>query len=196
MNINIEGKIIGNPKVFAIEFTVEFVRAETVYGNCRIWIEGKSLGDICESVYLGIFSSEVGRIPNLYYRKQREYEELKWTKKDKYYEKMKDVFDEIPQISNLPIDFIKSFEEDKLASAFSYESFDKFYITYYWKGPEIIFYWCLAPDIATDLKRYPQFKDYPKEVQRAEVSIEIMKQVTDEFEAKIKELIAGNKVKN
>ena len=172
-----KSEIIGDPKIFAIEFTVEFVKVETVYGTCRIWIEGKTLGDIYEGAYLGIACEEIQEPVKLHYRD---------------YDGVDSV---IPDISSSPLEFIKMLEDENenWASVFNYEPFDKFRKTYYWKGEKFIFYWCLSPRVTEDIETYPQFKNYPEEVQRAEVQTLMMKQITDEFKAKIEKLKKENK---
>jgi hypothetical protein len=172
-------EMVGFPDIFAIEFYVEFVKAETVYGGCRLWMEGKYLGDIFETCCLGIASSEI-YVPIALHGSEPSIPDSNIPDSD------------IPEITSSPTEFVRMLENqgDDWASVFTYEPWDKFRKTFYWQGNKFIFYWCLSPRVAADIETYPQFKDYPKTVQRAEVSIGKMKEVTEEFRARIKELIA------
>lgn len=178
LHLLIKTEIIGDPQVCAIEFSVEVVKLETVYGTCRLWLEGKYIGDICEPDYLTGVALEIISTAYLF----DNYTESKF---------------EIPEIPRQPDEFINMLndEESPCGLYISGETFDDFRKTYFRKGDKFIFYWCLDPDAAADVERFPQFKDFPKEVQRAEVEIVVYKETAEKFMKRIEEIIALNKNK-
>ena len=171
-----KSEIIGNPAVFAIEFCVESIRNETVYGFCKLWLQNQFLGDIDDPIYL------TGFLPSLHGLA--------------YYFNRYELVDNIPLVPASPAEFVKMWNENEnltsnyiLAGA----GFDKFYKLCFRNRDKLMFYWCLDPDIANSPEDFPQYINCSKGVHVAEVPVSEIKDVADKFKAKIQQLVIDSK---
>lgn len=166
-------KTIGNPETFAVEFTIWSIESANVYGGCRLWMEGKYLGDIEEPAYLSIVSRELKNLIENFDPSE--------TKGD---------FNDVPLPKSVR-EFIEISENENIKWNVGLigETFDNFRQTYYQQGKKFIFYWCLSPDNKEFRKSYNRVADFPDTVQRAEIEIDILKEVSAEFENTLANLI-------
>jgi hypothetical protein len=168
-----EREVIGNKDVFAIEFVIDhsYTKNQIVYGGCRLWLREQYLGDINDYIYLNMFCKSLKRVGNL---------NKHWTVK---------VVDEIPNNPKSIKEIRYLIEKEIGIQIFSGENFDKFSKLCLRNDESLIFYWCLNTNVSDNPKVFPQFVDFPKEVQVAEILISEINEVAHLFEARINKII-------
>jgi hypothetical protein len=174
MNTN----IVGNPDIFAVEYTITIdvihpnASKKTLLGICKLWLNGKWLGDIGIDIYLNSFCHELQGIVNRF----NDYK----------------LIDTIPLLPNVSSEFAKLWENDDSLSRNSFldiEGFDRFYKLCFIGEKSLTFYWCLDPDVTNSSEEFPEYADYPKEVLTAEIPISVVKEVADRFEERVIEIM-------
>jgi hypothetical protein len=170
-------EVIGDKDVFAIEFVIDYsyTKNEIVYGGCRLWLKGQYLGDINDHIYLNMF-----------------HKSLKWIG---YNFNRDNLIDSIPLLPLKIKEFTQMLDGDEALyknALFDEEAFIRFNERCFRNGENLIFYWCLELYVAEHIEDFPTFKDFPKEVQVAEIPISAVKEVADKFEARINEIIENS----
>jgi hypothetical protein len=172
-------EIIGDKNVFAIEFAIkyeiEYTKNGIVYGGCRLWLKGQYLGDIDNPIYLNMF-----------------HKSLKWIG---YNFNKGNLIDSIPVLPLTIKEFTQRLDGDETLyenALLEEEAFNRFNERCFRNGENLIFYWCIELYVAEHIESFPEYTDYPKEVQVAEIPISVIKEVADKFEARIAEIIENS----
>jgi hypothetical protein len=162
--MNMIKKVIGDKKRFAIQYSVASNNISPPYGDCKIWINGHSLGGIEGEIYL--------------------------TRVCKILKSLCLMIDEISLPENLydlPYDEIfRIIKEEEIDEKGTYwfmdtEGFDLIRKYVYRRQEKLHFLWQLNPDVWNEFK----IGDYPGEIFLAIVPVSVYSEVVDQFEDEI-----------
>jgi hypothetical protein len=152
-----DNKLIGEPQTFAIEYSVVKFLGYIPYGGCRLWFDGKFLGDIEDFTLLTAVEAFLSPIIEKKDSFRLDASFLNFSEFD-IFERMKN--GEINGHSYLPI-----------------EGFDAFYNYVYYQKDFFYFLWMLDPD----MKDWEEYKNFPTDFFSAKVSIYTYEHVVLEF---------------
>ncbi|MCU0436264.1 MAG: Imm42 family immunity protein [Raineya sp.] len=155
--------IIGNKSNFAIEFEVISIRKNSIYGDIRLWLQGKYLGDFMDSDYLLPVSS--------YFTSLLEYQEN--FKLDTEIENLS--YKEIFEIHRRQQ--IQDVISYKLRKFCDRPPFDAFHDICFIKEDKLVFVW----KVREQTEWYSvSLKEYNKDVQTAEILLSDYENVVNE----------------
>jgi hypothetical protein len=157
-------KIIGDRKKFAVQYSMSSINISPPYGDCRIWLNGYSLGGIEGEVYL--------------------------TRVCKVLQSLCPTMDEISLPENLyslsSNDIFRIMKEEKIDEKGTYwfmntEGFDLSSKYVYRRQENLYFLWQLNPNAWNDFKT----GDYPGQIFSAVVSVSLYNEVAEQFKAEL-----------
>jgi hypothetical protein len=158
-----ENKIIGNRNDFSIEYRILDSNGKIPYGECKIWISGRYIGDAGSTIYMHSLQSSLRAALEV-----------------------KNYNDPLPTTLKGPSELLALMENEVTYDIFRHyfvpiDGFDDFLKLIYCDGGDFVFLTALHPQ-ATSNEEYAQ---YPKGVHVSRVSFAIFEQAIEDFEKAI-----------
>jgi hypothetical protein len=166
-----ENNLIGEKKVFAIEYAIRNEPGIHFFGSCKIWLSDFFLGDFENDVFLIAVIRSLNGVLNT-----------------------SNFTSTIPLLPSTSKELLTLMEGDEIPDIannyfLAIEGFDHFLKLFFRKADEIVFYWSLHPDIESN----SEYENYPKMVRSFTLPITIFENVVNKFKETLD--AAGIKVK-